>query len=194
MHADWKAKPKRISKKTIHQIAQNDEMAFRYFFDNYHQKLMHIAIYFLKSKEWAEEAVADVFYQIWRKKEELENIEDIDSYLFISIKNQCLHYLRRSVPIDESSTNLYEIEWLPDSCNPESELLEQEYLHLIQQAIDSLPLKCKEVFRLVFTDKLKYKDIALLLDISEKTVAAQIAKAYTRIAEYINKKYREVGK
>lgn len=63
---------------------------------------------------------------------------------------------------------------------------------LIQQAIDSLPPKCKEVFRLVLSDKLKNREIADLLGISEKTVNIHIAETYGRIAEYVNRQYKQV--
>ena len=175
----------------IYRIINGEEAAFRLLFDMYHQRLIHFAIYFLKSKELAEEAVADVFYNIWRKRELLKTIKDIEKYLYASVKNQSLHYLRRSHHIDKESVDVYEVEWIPISENPENDLLEKEYRELIQDAINSLPEKCKEVFRLVFSDELKHKDIAELLNISKKTVEAHIAKAYKRIASYINKEMLE---
>ena len=84
---------------------------------------------------------------------------------------------------------MYTIELLPDGNNPEISLLDQEYQKLIQEAILSLPEKCREVFRLVLSDRLKHKEIAQLLNISEKTVEAHITNAYKRIAQYVNKKY-----
>ena len=173
----------------VNKIVQGDEAAFRLLFDRYYRKLLHVAIYFLKSKELAEEAIADVFYTIWLKKEMLAKVSDIDSYLYITTKNQALHYIRRSPVIDKDPIDLYTIEILPDGDDPEKNLLQEEYQKLIQEAVDSLPEKCREVFRLVLSDKLKHKDIAQLLNISEKTVEAHIASAYKRIAHYVNKEY-----
>lgn len=170
-------------------IAQGNETAFRQFFDIYYQKLFHLAIYFLKSRELGEEAVSDVFYMIWKKRETLPYINDIESYLYISVKNQSLHYIRRSRTANNEYIDLYAIDLLSDNNDPETVLLNQEYKELIQNAISSLPEKCREVFRLVLSDKLKHKEIALLLNISEKTVEAHIASAYKRIAQYVNKEY-----
>ena len=72
------------------KISQGEETAFRQLFDMYYQKLFHVAVYFLKSNELAEEAVSDVFYIIWKKKESLLEIDDIEKYLYTSINNQAL--------------------------------------------------------------------------------------------------------
>ena len=56
---------------------------------------------------------------------------------------------------EKDSFSLYEIELIPDSDTPEKSLMDEEYQVLVQQAIDSLPPKCREVFRLVLSDKLK---------------------------------------
>ncbi|MGK4259966.1 RNA polymerase sigma-70 factor [Parabacteroides johnsonii] len=175
--------------RLLYKISENDEVAFRTLFDIYYQKLFHLALHFLKSKELAEEAVSDVFLIIWKKRETLNEIEDIQRYLYTSVKNQALHYIRRRYITNQDYIDLYTIELLPDGNNPEISLLDQEYQKLIQEAILSLPEKCREVFRLVLSDRLKHKEIAQLLNISEKTVEAHITNAYKRIAQYVNKKY-----
>ena len=59
----------------------------------------------------------------------------------------------------------------------------------IRLALDSLPEKCREVFRLFLSDKLKQKEIATLLEISQKTVEAHIATGYKKIHAYLKKRY-----
>jgi len=178
----------------LKKITQGNESAFRKLFDMYYQRLFHLAFFFLKSKELSEEAVSDVFFTIWKKRETLDTIQDIEKYLYIAVKNQALHYIRRSALPDNEPIDLYGIELIPDNDNPELALLDKEYRDLIQQAINSLPYKCREVFRLVQSDKLKQKEIAEVLDISIKTVEAHISTAYKRIAEYVNKEYKSTSK
>ncbi len=172
------------------QISESDETAFRKLFDMYYQRLFHLALYYLKTKELAEEVVCDVFFIIWKRRNTLTEIKDIERYLYISVKNQALHYIRRSTQPDHDPMELYIVELIPDTDNPESNLFDSEYRNLIQKAVDSLPEKCREVFRLVLSDKLKNKEIAKLLDISEKTVEAHITNAYKRIAAFVSKKYK----
>lgn len=177
------------NKLLLRKISEDDEGAFRKLFDTYYQKLFHLALYFIKSKELAEEIVSDVFFIMWKRRKALGDVDDIEKYLYISTKNQALHYTRRTPVIDKVPLELYTVNILRDENNPEDTLLGQEYRTLIQKAIDSLPDKCKEVFRLVLSDKLKHKQIAQLLNISEKTVEAHISTAYKRIAQYVNKEY-----
>lgn len=152
--------------------------------------MYHLAFYFLKSKEAAEEAVLDVFTSIWQKREKLTHVADPVHYLYSSVKNQALHYIRRGYVTQKDHLSLYDIEIIPDPTSPEKKLIDNEQQQLVQKAIDSLPPKCKEVFRLVLDDKLKNREIADLLGISEKTVDNHIAKAYKRIGEYVRRQYR----
>ena len=154
------------------KVVKGDEAAFRLLFETYSRRLFHVAYYYLNSRE-------------------LSHVKEPERYLYISVKNQALHYLRRGCVQEKDSFSLYEIELIPDSDTPEKSLMDEEYQVLVQQAIDSLPPKCREVFRLVLSDKLKNREIADVLGISEKTVNIHIAKAYERIAEFVNRRYKE---
>lgn len=179
------------AEKLLKQLIEGNESAFRLLFDTYSRRLFHLAYAYLHSKELAEEAVLDVFTTIWNKRDLLSVVKDIERYLYISVKNQALHYIRRNYIKENDSLDLYEIELLPEDNTPEKTLIDLEYQSLIQDAINSLPPKCKEVFRLVLADKLKNREIADLLDISEKTVNQHIALAYKRISAYVNKQYSD---
>ena len=174
----------------LNQIITGDENTLRQLFEQYSQRLYHVAYYYLQAKEPAEEAVLDVFTTVWKKRESLGHIKTIEQYLYTSTKNQALHYLRRNYSPDKTYVSLYEVELIPESNDPESLMEDNEYELLIQEAINSLPPKCKEVFRLVLSDKLKNREIAELLSISESTVNEHIALAYKRITLYVKKRYK----
>lgn len=174
----------------LNKIIDGDENALRSLFEKYSPKLFQLAYYYLQAKEMAEEVVLDVFTIFWEKRQSLSHIKNIESYLYTSVKNQALHYIRRDYSSDKTSISLYEVELIPENSDPESTLLDREYEQLIQEAIDSLPPKCKEVFRLVLSDKLKNREIAELLSVSESTVNEHIALAYKRISLYVKKRYK----
>ena len=91
----------------IDKITKGDEKAFRVLFDTYYQQLFHHAFYYLASKEQAEEAVSDVFFIIWKKRETLDKIDNIESYLYTSVKHQALHYIRRTNEPEKVPLELY---------------------------------------------------------------------------------------
>ena len=55
----------------LNKIITGDENALRQLFEQYSQRLYHVAYYYLQAKEPAEEAVLDVFTTVWKKRESL---------------------------------------------------------------------------------------------------------------------------
>lgn len=97
----------------LNKIITGDENALRQLFEQYSQRLYHVAYYYLQAKEPAEEAVLDVFTTVWKKRESLGHIKTIEQYLYTSTKNQALHYLRRNYSPDKTYVSLYEVELIP---------------------------------------------------------------------------------
>jgi RNA polymerase sigma factor, sigma-70 family len=60
---------------------------------------------------------------------------------------------------------------------PEEELISQECTRKLNEAINNLPEKCKLTFKLVREEKMKYREVAEVLGISQKTVEAHLSKA-----------------
>nr|WP_129730975.1 RNA polymerase sigma-70 factor [Parabacteroides goldsteinii] len=171
------------------KIADGDEKAFHRIWDIYYLKLFRVALYFIRSKELSEEVVSDIFFILWQKRNMLPKIDDLDKYLYVAVKNQALQYLKKQGLQNKEPIDLYTVEFFHDNDNPELRFLNNEFQALVQKAINSLPDKCKEVFRLHFSEKLKQREIAVLLDISEKTVGIHIMNAYKRISQYVNHEY-----
>lgn len=152
--------------------------------------LLLFAMGFLKNKEVAEEIVSDVYVKIWGNRKDLLKVKNIKSYLFISVKNGCLSYLRKSknnkiISIDEFD----DFSFLPID-GPEDDLIEKETVNLIYNAIEKLPPKCKMAFTLAKVNGLKYKEIAEVMNVSEKTVNNHLVNAVGRISQIlsVNKK------
>lgn len=75
-----------------------------------------------------------------------------------------------------------------DLQTPDSQLISREEMNRINAAINNLPPRCRQVFILAKIEKLLYKDIASILDISVKTINVHIAKALEQISEALEKK------
>ncbi len=168
------------------KISKGEERAFRQLFDMYYRKLFGIAISYLKDRNEAEEVVADVFFKLWQSKANLVNIENIDVYLYVAIRNQSFKYIERRKRIDYKDELSGDIEVGDFGVNPEQYVFAKELKEHIDMVVDSLPSRCKEIFRLAKIDGLKYKDIAKMLDISVKTIDSQLVIALKKISESID--------
>ena len=155
-----------------------DRALFNFFFDKYYQKLIWFALLFVKHHDAAEEVVSDVLLNIFKKREKLARSENIEGYIFISIKNQCLKYLRknkRQVYFDdfESEADLL----MTTIVSPEYEIIEHEFSIVIKKTLESLSPKRRLVFRMIKEEGLKYLDVAKLLNLSIKTVETHMGLA-----------------
>jgi RNA polymerase sigma-70 factor (family 1) len=165
---------------------QSDEHAFGQLYAAYMPMLFRFANTMIKSKVLAEEVVSDVFIRIWQNRADLQKIENFKLYLYVSTKNTALNYLSRHfrrevVSLEEMSLNT-EI----SPYNPEQLLITSEAVKKINQEIHKLPPRCKLIFKLVKEDRLRYKDIAALLNISVKTIDNQMAIALRKISSAIH--------
>jgi RNA polymerase sigma-70 factor (family 1) len=162
---------------------QNDVLAFEEMYRQYFIRLFRFCHAIVHQKGPAEEIVHDVFLNIWKRRARLAAIDNLEVYLYISAKNHCLNYLRKhrnQQTIDIDGLCDEALQFQPD---PESLLVRAETMKRIIAAIGQLPPKCKLIFKLIKEDGLKYKDVAHLLDLSVKTVEAQLAIAIRKIGE-----------
>jgi RNA polymerase sigma-70 factor (family 1) len=161
---------------------------FNNLVNRYYPYLSDFAFTITHSRELAGEIVDDVFMKIWDRREEVSHIENLPSYLYKATKNTSLNYLEKInrhpvIPFE----NLPEISIPGFQVSPEDELISEEFNREYINIINSLPGKCKLIFRLAKEDGLKYREIAVLLDISEKTVENQISIALKKITECLKK-------
>lgn len=162
-------------KDLFEKIKKSDEKAFETLFHSYYRYLCLYATKILKNDSAAEEIVQDFFVKFWEKREHIFVETSIKSYLFRSVKNQCINYVQHNnTKIRHAQNVLAEVEnnFSDDDNYPEIDLSRK-----IEESINSLPEKRKAIFRLSRQDGLKYHEIAKKLNISIKTVETQMSLA-----------------
>ena len=170
-----------------------DEMAFKQFFDLYAGRLFQFSFSFLKNKLIAEEAVSDVFFKVWINRIDLVNIENIKAYLFKATYNTTLNYLDETSRKKAISLEDVEVDLGVDRICPETQLINKELKKIIEDAIESLPPRCKLIYKMAKVEQMKYKEIAELLGISVKTIDHQLTIAIKKIGEVIKQYLGEQG-
>jgi RNA polymerase sigma-70 factor (ECF subfamily) len=143
--------------------------------------LSNFAAAIVKNSDDADEIVNDVFVSIWEKRNALILDDSLKSYLFKSVKNRCLNHIKKArLPFADMPDEFSVISPAPSA----DRILEGKELQIhINQLIDQLPTKCKQVFLLSRMFDLSYKEIAEIMDISAKTVENQIGIALKFLKE-----------
>lgn len=164
------------------QAAVGDEAAFKIIYYHFYKKIYHFAFAIVKTKEAAEEIAEDLFIRIWQQKEKLVTIHNLRVYLYIAIKNTALNYLSKKAKDNLTEPFDYiNIDICRSALTPEQILISTEMHNKIQQAVESLPPRCKIIFKLVREDGLKYKEVSDILNISVNTIDVQMAIAVKKI-------------
>lgn len=168
-------------KELYRKLKAGDEKAFKTIFLKYYPSLCHFAFHFLNDREIAEETVQDLFVKIWEKRETINIESSIKHYLFRSVKNQILNQIQHEKIKKQYADRIKES--FQKETNPESYFLEVDLVDKIEKSIESLPPKRKEIFRLSRENGMKYQEIAEKLNISVKTVEAQMGLALKYLRE-----------
>ncbi|MGB0851077.1 MAG: RNA polymerase sigma-70 factor [Bacteroidia bacterium] len=146
---------------------------FEQFYKKHYPSLLNFAIYLTNSRSDSKEIVNDVFVSVWQKKGKLKIDDSLKSYLFTAVKNRCYNFhSKKRIETTEISDSDKVSSFKADSIVQEKEMQKQ-----LIDILDSLPPKCRQVFVMSRIDGLSYNEIASLLEISSKTVEAQISKA-----------------
>lgn len=168
------------------RIAASDQQAFKQLFHFYTPRLNQFAFSLVKSKEAAAEIVDEVFIKVWKQRQGLPGISNLNVYLYRAVKNTCLNYLsQRARQLVTEPFDLFDAELSVEHDNPEKKMITSELMKKIVAVVEALPPRCKMVFKLVREDGLKYKEVAEILNISPKTVDAQMVIAMRQISEQV---------
>ena len=161
-------------------LKRRDEAALSVLFDTYYEKLYLFAEKYIYDSDKAHDIVQDVFLKIWENAERLELTSSIQHYLFASVRNGCLNYLK-SLQIEDRNNRKYAEAYI-ESQNVDM-VDDEELLTRVRQVLDELPEKCREVCLLRFVEGYKYAEIAARLDMNENTVKAQLHRGMERLKQ-----------
>ncbi len=165
-----------------------DRASFEAIFRKDFQGLVFFAQKYVKDFETAREIVQDSFLNLWEKRDTIDTTRPFKSYLTTIIFNKSQNYLRDNRKFNGQLLAIEDLNFVDDNTHADS-IIEEELSEKINRVIELLPEKCKEIFVLNRYENLKYQEIAVKLNISIKTVEAQMSKALQHmrihLTEYI---------
>lgn len=151
-------------------------------------KLYRTCKRYLKKEEDIEEILADAFYTIFTKMDQLKELAAFEAWARKITVNNCLHQLKRNI-----NFNIYledtKLSIQPESL-PETNLEEEDLLKLLNH----IPEGCKTIFNLFVIEGYGHKEIASMLQISEGTSKSQLNVAKTKLKDLVNNLYYKNAK
>lgn len=177
-------------------VAEGDRGAFKSLYDHYWNDLYSLALSFLKSPDWAQDTVQDLFLKVWVKRDSLTAIEKFNAYIFIMLRNEIISALRhrdrtlklyqqyqRRIPAD------FLLPGVPGGLHaspaPDSDLDLRELERLIRRAVAQLPPPQGLLIELTREQGLSHDEIAGRLGMARKTVSNTLTKALNNIRKYL---------
>lgn len=167
------------------QIGKNSQKAFKELYYLFFERLFNFAILYVYKKEIAEEVVNDVMVKVWNKRHTITEIQNLETYLFVAIRNHSFNYL--------STYSNYHIAIEPEGKqgkvvnlnDPQKELEWKEMSFQLDTTINKLPDQCRTVFKLIREEGFRYKQVAEILNISPRTVETQLFRAIKKLDKVI---------
>lgn len=165
-----------------------NKIAFEQLFTTHFKRLYAYALTIVKEEMTAEEMVQNVFFKIWEKKGKVDIQTSVTAYLYRSVYNESLNYLKhKKVKSAYQSHTVYQNKNQSD--NAASRLQLSELQQKLDIALSELPEQCRTIFQMSRFEELKYQEIADKLGISIKTVENQMGKALkilrVKLADYL---------
>lgn len=174
-----------VEESDIEKITEGDELAFEHLMHLYSARLYRYIMGFVHVREEGEEMVSDVFYDVWKNRRLLQDVQNMDAYIFTIAYRKCISRLRQGHHYEEVSLDEVGDFVMNPLLSPDEEMISREEIHRINDAISQLPPKCKHVFFLAKVEHLPYKDIADMMGISVKTINNHIASALEKLKDII---------
>lgn len=166
----------------------SDESSFEQLFEKYWERLYNICFHYLLDSDIAAELVQDIFRSIWERRDTLLVKTSMENYLVRAARLKAFEHLRN---VSIQKRNFEEVGYLSVGSDnyTENQVYYDALSEKVSNVVSELPPQCQKVYRLSREQGMNNRQIALSLDISEKTVENQITRALrvlrTELAAYL---------
>jgi RNA polymerase sigma-70 factor (ECF subfamily) len=171
-------------KELLRKLIEGDNASFEKIYFNYVNRVYYFALRYLNNSSDAEEIVQEVFYKIWENRTNINVELSFSGYLLTATKNTIFNENRKKV--NHNSYCEFVINYLQkNSRDLEQEIIYQDLAEKLNHAIDSLPPKRQEIFKLSRINGLHHKEISEKLGVTEKTIETHMRLAFKDLKRII---------
>lgn len=160
----------------IQGLKTKNKVVFDFVFQYYYSGLCAYTEKIVGNTNASEDIVQDLFFTLWIKHNQIQITSSLKNYLFTSVKNRSLDYLKKERNKSQHFNSTAHLQNHAENLST-FWFAESELETIIEKSLDKLPSRCREIFMLSRFEGFKNKDIAEQLGISKRTVELQISNA-----------------
>jgi len=161
-----------------------EERKFKLLFDTYFDRVYDFSNYFSKSDYIAEEVTQQLFVILWRKRNDLDTVLNLDQYIFRIARNLAVNLLKKAATDDRIASEFYH-----QSAKQQAEILDKvnynEVQRLIDEAVTALPTQPRKIYLMSRRENMSYDEMAAATGLSRNTVKNHLQRALNDIREYL---------
>lgn len=176
-----------IDNETLKRIADGDSQAFSVVYNEFYKPLCFYAYRFFQDEEAAEEVVQKTLVKLWDQKEKIIEIQSLSSFLYRSVHNHSINELKHRQVVDKHAESI-KLELDAAAYDEVDDEFEEKISKSLLEAIEALPPKKREIFKLKYFKGLKHKEIAEIMGISFRTVETHIVKGLQKLRETLDER------
>ena len=146
-------------------------------------KLFRLALRITLNREEAEDVVQDTLIKVWNARDRWQELDSIEAYSLTIARNLSLDRIKKmenqNDSLEEQNTERLD----ENTSTPSERMIQKDKLDIVKRMIDELPEKQRSCIQLRDIEGKAYKDIALILGITEEQVKINIFRARQTIKQ-----------
>ncbi len=167
----------------IESLKAGDEEAFTRIYKEYWYRMFLVAYRKLQNKEVAEEMIQDIFTRLWKERAKLQ-IASLDYYLFSAVRYEVIDHIRTQ-GAQAKYLDYYKAFSSFEDCNTEDVIVYNDLSKVVDEGIEILPEKSREIFKLHRQENWSVSQIASHYQLSEKAVEYHLTKATKSLRSHL---------
>ncbi|UCS91703.1 RNA polymerase sigma-70 factor [Echinicola marina] len=168
----------------ISSIRNGDREAFTSFYDSYYKKVFVFVLFISKDKGLSEDIAQETFARLWEKRNQLKEIHSLKGFVRQIAKNLVNDHFRKN-----AIRNAYQERSVLAKDPSGTVTMETVYFNelklVMDKALDQLPEKKREIFKLSRYEQLSYSEIAMKFGTTPKAIERHMAKSTQMIKDYL---------
>lgn len=176
----------------IQKLREGDIKALEVLFNKHYGNLCRYLLLLFKNQLVVEHIAQDIFVYLWENREKIEIRTSLESYLYSAGRYKALNQIRNKNRRETINSSIYASEEINEEVSSDSILERKELEEIIENAINTLPTRCQQIFRLSRSEDLSNKEIANILKISVNTVENQMGIALRKLKTTLRPYYMQI--